>query len=180
MQGETRAPWGWAGRRELGSHNWGDWCSHHPAVLLAYPSLPGLLREMQRNSLGFPSRRAPGFTQPTGGAVRLPTFLPSALGAAAVGKPIAPQRARLGVQDCSPGEPRGLPAREQLGSGSGLPLQPGQRRPFASERWKRGKEGERAKRGGAPGGVSGRPPPDACSAAARGREQVSAEPLGLI
>ena len=36
------------------------------------------------------------------------------------------------------------------------------------------------KRVGAPGGVSGVPLPDACSAAALGREEVSAEPLGLI
>lgn len=41
---------------ELGSHNWRGWCSHYLAMLVAYPSLPSLLQEMQINSLGLPSQ----------------------------------------------------------------------------------------------------------------------------
>lgn len=50
-----RAGWSWAARTgEAG-------VCHHPATLVAYPSLPVLQHEMLINSLGFPSQQAPRF-----------------------------------------------------------------------------------------------------------------------
>lgn len=84
--------WGWA---ELGSRSWLGWCSHHLPMLVAYPSLPSLLQEMQMKSLGLPSLK-PQIKSAFG--QKLPVFSHQGWGE-------APCRL-LSVQDHSPGDPR--------------------------------------------------------------------------
>lgn len=76
------------------------------------------------------------------------------------------------------------PVGSQLGNSSGQdPASPCSQASFGRLLRSRQSQGRRVRgrrKGLHPGGVSGVPLPDACSAAARGHERGSAEPLGLI